>query len=258
MLDNHVIGSVLKALPSAFKAAGEDELWALATVEVMDREGDIVRVKGISLEYHKPEMPIKVLGLGHKYSPGADGELPITGLVKEFVPTTTTIKGHGEVPALAFRMEFDRDEKGELTGYSRRMKSLYKGDAAKGLKPKLDSFSIGFDPQAEPIRLRGGRYDFTKTAIFEISPCVIPANPHATVLKALREQFGEDLDALSVLEERMLQLNQQNLETILKALQTRFDDFESANAERTLAGSRSPSRRASRLSAFAKALREQP
>lgn len=254
MIDNRCIGTVCKAMPSGFAPAGEDELWALATVEVPDREGDIVRIKGIDLSAHRAEMPIKVMGLGHNYKAEDPNNLPITGIVKEFRPTTTVVKRYGEVPALAFRMEFDREGEA-LTKYSRRMKSLYKGDSKKGLSPKLDAFSIGFDPR-KVAQLKGGRYDVQECAIFEISPCIIPANPHAVVLKALREEFGEEIDLLPLLEERLLAAQQEMFAALTKAINTRFDDFESAAADRAENGPMPVSRRAGQLAKLNRAYRD--
>jgi len=230
MINNRSIGTLLKSLPATFKAAGDNELWALATVEVPDRELDVVRVKGISLEYHE-KSPLKIMGLGHKYGTTPDGSPQITGFVKEFVHTTTSVKGT-EVPALAFRMEFDLGEDGNPTPYAAKMKSLFQ-------KGKLDSFSIGFESR-EMKPLPKGRYDFLKSAVFEISPCVIPTNPYATVLKSLQDE-GIDVDALQLLEERMIQMQQATdarladiAATITKAFQTRFDDYESAAAARAV------------------------
>ena len=232
MINNRSIGTVLKSLPATFKAAGDNELWALATVEVPDRDMDIVRVKGISMEFHE-KSPIKIMGLGHKYGTNADGTPQLTGFVKEFVPTTFNVKGV-DVPAMAFRMEFDLDEDGKPTPYAAKMKSMYS-------KGKLDAFSIGFEPR-ETKPLARGRYDFVKSAVFEISPCMIPTNPHATVLKSLQDEFGDDVNAaMQALEERMIQIQQANetrladlFASVTKAFNTRFDDYESAAAARAV------------------------
>lgn len=216
----HTHGFVLKALPSNFTPA-VDGMWALATVEVPDADRDIVRIKGIDLSLHRTESPVKVFGTNHKYNIGADGTAPVMGVVQEFMPTTTQVKG-SDVPALAFRFSWAKEGDGTTTPFAAKLKSLFDGGT-------LDSFSIGFYPK-EVRPLKGGRYDVQSCSIYEISACAVPANPYAVVLKALQSTLGEDFDSNDFLEQRIVQLlkSVDGLTQIMKSNASRLDDIESA------------------------------
>lgn len=176
-------GYVFKSLPEGFKSY-DDGLWAYATVEVQDLQKDIVRVKGISLERHTPESPIKIL-INHKKEPFPDGTPSVVGRVEEFRETVCK-SFTGETPALAFRMSWAKDGEGKVTELASKYKSLYEGGY-------LDSFSIGFHPRsAKPIR--GGGHDITSSILFEITACTIPINPSATTIKAIKDALGEEVE----------------------------------------------------------------
>jgi hypothetical protein len=209
-------GFLMKSAPAGlFKA--EHELKGYLTVEVRDRDGDIIRVGGIQ----QPEEPLRVMGFGrtHNYEP-VDGEMPYVATVKELVPTVRTVNGKA-VPAMAFGAEWEKSDAGEMTPFAAKTKSLYD-------KGKLSAFSGGFDV-LEHGEYPGGRYDVTESRPFEVSCCLIPANPYTTVIKALQSEFGSDYDA-AVMEERLIHLSEQmealaGLPTLLKAYELRLDEI---------------------------------
>ena len=220
-------GPILKAVPETLNKAGSNEQWALATVEVQDREGDIIRVAGINLDLHRPECPVKVVGSQHKYNVLDDkATYPVMGKVKEFVKTTTKVNGE-KVPALAFRYEYAK-EGDQISPYAAKLKSQFDNGI-------LDSFSARFIPASvKPLRSKGGRYDVTECVLDgEISACLFPMNPYATVLKALEDGLGEDFDKLAYLEQRIIELHKavdrvgSREDILLKAFTERFDTFES-------------------------------
>ena len=161
---------VMHDVPAELKAEGVSaDLWAYASVELPDREKDVVRVAGISLKNHTDATPITIIA-GHDRTIGLDG-YPVVGKAVAFRQTVYK-GGEATAPALAFGMEFAD------TPFGRTMKSLYD-------RRMLSKFSIGFMPtKAEPIK--GGGYDYTASELLEISACVIPMNPHAEVMRALQ------------------------------------------------------------------------
>jgi hypothetical protein len=208
-------GEVLKAVPDKlFK--GKCDLYGFASVEVPDREGDIIRVKGIKM----PESPVKVAP-NHTYKP-----LEVLGVVKEWAVTSKSVKGRS-VPALAFGFDWARGEGDQITPFAAQFKGLYDSGT-------LDSFSGGFDPNPEKVSvLKGGRYDIAECEIVELSACMIPVNPYATVMKALTEAVGDDFDKYAYLETRLIELQKtidgacRLIELMPKAFTERFDTFES-------------------------------
>jgi hypothetical protein len=173
-------GEVLKAVPDKlFK--GKCDLYGFASVEVPDREGDIIRVKGISLEYHRSDSPIKV-AVQHNYKPLPDGTMPVLGTVSEWAITTKSVNNK-PVPALAFGMNYAKGEDGEITTFAAKYKGLYDTGA-------LDAFSVGLEGR-EATPIKGGGLDVTKSAVFEVSSCMIGMNPYATVIKALTDAIGD-------------------------------------------------------------------
>ncbi len=229
-------GTILKSLPVGF-AKPEDGHWAFISVEVPDRERDIIRVKGISLENHRDDSPIKVIATTHKYSPLPDGTQPVIGKVEEFKATVTKAMGQ-DVPALAFRFSWAKEADGQLSPLAAKYKGLYDNGY-------LDSFSGGFS-NVNGTAQRGGGLDVAACKIYEISACMIPVNPYTTVCKALSDALGEDFDRDAYFEQRLVELQKSIdamrptdesthlLDAINKAVEQintdfikRFDDFES-------------------------------
>jgi hypothetical protein len=167
LLTKNLLGSILKDLPAGFTVE-DGEFWGIATVEVPDKEGDIVRVAGMDLGYHTPESPIKILAQHQTRLP--DGRLPIVGTIKEFRPTRL-MKGGGEVPALLFRGGFSKDGQGNYLPLAKEYKDYADGGS-------LTDFSIGAEiVESQPIK--GGGRDFTRTKLYEVSWVVVGANQHA-------------------------------------------------------------------------------
>jgi HK97 family phage prohead protease len=152
--------------------AGDDsDLCAYATVEAEDRDKDIVRVAGVSLKNHRAESPIKLFASHLRSLP--NGESPVVGRVLKFAQVTH--KGTGK-PALAFAAKFAQ------TPLGKHYKSLYEsGD--------MTDFSIGFRPvKAEPLGKDKG-YDFVESELMEVSCVALPANEHASVMRAYEETY---------------------------------------------------------------------
>lgn len=161
--------SVVKEL-----AINENILKGIATVELIDRQGDIVRVDGISLKYHNDKTSIKVLANHVAYN--TTGEPTVIGKVLELNKTTINVDGV-DCKALEFTMEFADTE------LAREYKSLIDGGF-------LDSFSIGFEGVGTPIVDEEGYMtgiDWYETSLLEISIVSFPANIHATVVKSIND-----------------------------------------------------------------------
>jgi hypothetical protein len=202
-----VRGTYMKAAPSGMFAKPHD-LHGWASVEVRDRDGDVVMVEGIQTEYPSP-IPLVHHKTTHKPNDTADGDLPHVGNVTEWVRTTHPELG---VPALAFGADYLRNEDGSLVTKAADTDRRYK-------LGHLSTFSIAFNPLEEPARNPGGRFVWKKVGLVEISSCVAPSNPFATVMKSL----VKNLDA-----EEMEQLNSLLLSDVLseqKAIRKSLDEI---------------------------------
>jgi hypothetical protein len=215
-------GFVLKELPEGIEKASDDSLWAVASVEKADEDDDIVRVDGLDTSMHREHSPIKILAQHLRKLP--DGSPPIIGKVEEFRKANIG-KGKDASKALLFRMTF------APTDLAKKYKQLF--DAGY-----MESFSIGASVlESKPLKEKG--YDYTKTKLREISAVTIPANADATVMRALEEKLGDQLDRnseLSVSLEHILSALAENksiTETVLK----RLDDIESAIVAKSEEGS---------------------
>lgn len=171
---------VLRELPGGLTKS-DNELWAIASLEKIDEDGDVIRVNGIDLSMHRPPTSfIKILASHLRRLP--DGSPPVCGRVEEFNRTSI-----GGCPALTFRMTWATDGKGNVTELARKYKDLYDGGY-------LESFSVGASV-IESRPLKGGGNDFVKTILREISCVTIPANCDAVVMRHLRDAFGDCLDS---------------------------------------------------------------
>lgn len=218
-------GTLMKAVPDAFEKE-DGTTWAYATVETMDRDGDIIRVDGIDLPRNLMDSPLKI-AIQHNYKPLPDGSLPVLGAVDRLVKCTAKVK-NDEVPALAFRMRWAD------TKLAKSYKKLYDDGT-------LDSFSAGFYPYSDYVKpLPGGRFDVQRSSMYEISACIIPVNPYTTIIKAMCEAMDDSTPsaiAMQLTEQRLIDLHKllDNIATaqreerdrFTKAL-ARFDDLESA------------------------------
>jgi hypothetical protein len=216
-------GHIVKELPEGIEKASDDSLWAIATVEKEDEDGDIVRVDGMDLSSHRPDSPIKILAQHLRKLP--DGTPPIIGRVEEFKRATLN-KGAGATKALLFRMSWAKDGSGKVTDLASKYKDLADGGY-------FDSFSIGANVlDSKPLKNKGS--DFIKTRLREISGVTIPANADATMLRALEDKLGDQLERdwhkesfnglMSALHEYFGKTFAEQFTTI----QNRLDDIESA------------------------------
>jgi len=193
---------ILKSLPAGIAPAPPGELWAVATREVVDEDGDIVRVAGIDLSAHRPQSPIKVLAQHLRGLP--DGSPPVLGRVEEF--RRTMIDG---APALIFRMSWAVDLDGKVTPLASKYKDLYDGGY-------LDSFSIGASVlEAKPIKGKGS--DYVRSKLREISCVTLPANSDAIVLRAIHSRLGDCIDGRCATDSLL-----QSLDRLQKAMEKRI------------------------------------
>lgn len=160
----------------------DNTIKGLATVELPDAMGDIVRVAGIDLSRHTDKSPIKVLA---NHVSSAQGKPTVIGKIATWTKTTTPMNGQ-DVPALEFTMEF------APTDLAKEYKQMVEGGF-------IDSFSIGFYGEGKAIYDESKNYvgtDFTKSTIIEVSLVSIPANQYATIIKALELKDSPAVDKL--------------------------------------------------------------
>lgn len=215
-------GEVMKSVPDGlFK--GKHDLYGYATVEVPDRDGDVIKVDGIRLALFKANGTVPLVGAAHRYSATASGDYPTAGKVVEFARTTKRI-GRRDVTALAFAADFEKGVDGnDLTEYAKKLKSKYD-------QRILNSFSIGADVfKASPRD--GGRYMVEDSDIYEVSCCLIPSNFEATIMRALKSEFGDEYSDTEVMIEFFKARDEARateLADLMKSITQRFDDIESA------------------------------
>lgn len=140
----------------------KDEITAIASSSVEDRQGEIVDVSGWDLSSFKAA-PRLLWGHDHQ-------KLPIGKVTKIWVQKSTD--------RLMFKAVFQ-----EVTEMGRAVKKLFE----QGF---LNTFSVGFKPidsEHDPDTKSGTRY--TKQELLEISVVNVPANPQAMTLayKSLEE-----------------------------------------------------------------------
>jgi hypothetical protein len=218
MKQKFTTGGIIKSAGDMF--AGKADMHAYATVEVQDRDGDIFEVKGIDLSAHRDDSPCKVFAQ-HSYRPTTDGEVPIIGIIREFKQVTKKTEA-GEVAALGFAFDWAKVD-GKLTPLAAKYKKLYDNGI-------LDSFSAGYEwPKSGDCEYKAGMIIVHKSKLIEVSAVTIPSNPHATAMKALKQELGEDFDSDLYLNERLAamlaEVKDENA-ALLKSLTQRFDEFE--------------------------------
>lgn len=178
-----ITASLVKELTGDMKKdellPGED-MMGLASVEIFDSDGDIIRVDGINTDsYHQPPNRYIKLLASH-YGSLSNGEPSIIGRIERFWKTKVQVKGQ-LVPALAFAFSFAKDESGNLTPLA---------NAYKRLMPKyLDSFSVGIMVNKSKT-MDNGRFDVIQSSLYEISAVTIPANAEANVIKHIKKELA--------------------------------------------------------------------
>ena len=157
-----------------------DGLWAIASAEVVDTVGDIVKQDGMKWNnYHNPPTSYMKILAGHaKDLP--DGTPPIVGRIEEFRKITKNINGK-DVKATAFRMSFAKDGEGNITELASKYKKLYEGGY-------LDSFSVGLLVKSWENNAVG--IDINESELYEVSAVTVPALASATVLRAIKKELG--------------------------------------------------------------------
>jgi hypothetical protein len=142
--------------------------WALASVERVDSDGDVIVVKGIQYDLNPEEGRYLPLLPSHMMKlPNA--QAAEIGRIEKMVKTS-----YDGVPALAFYFTFALDEQGQpidelVASYYKRYKLGYS-----------NSFSVGMEALEEPERIKEtGGFRFTSTKLYEVSAVAVPANPDA-------------------------------------------------------------------------------
>jgi len=91
---------VLKDIQSINEKPDKPGCWALASVEVEDTEGDIIKIDGIDWSsYHNPEKNVYMKVLANHMTVLPDGSSPVIGRVEEF--KKVTLLGDTNAKALA-------------------------------------------------------------------------------------------------------------------------------------------------------------
>lgn len=176
--------SVTKDTP---QDAPDDLLWVWASVEITDSMGDVISIAGLNWnQYHNPpDTYLKILAGHARELP--DGTPAIVGRVERIMKTVKTVDGK-TVPALAIGISFAKDGDGNLLPLAKAYKDLIDGGY-------LDSFSVGIMVLAYDETRTG--LNITKSELFEVSACAIPANASANVIKVIGEKlaaFGMEVE----------------------------------------------------------------
>lgn len=185
--------------------SGPVDTWFYATVEVLDRESDIIRVAGCDVSDFARTGPIKVLS-SHTRTPNASSRLPLCGKVVRWRRTTHPALG---VPALLAGVVWAPTELG------REMKALADGEF-------LTDVSIGARYiEAVPRNPRdpSAGLDVRKCSIAELSVCCAGMNQYAGLAKALGMTGGPSPDDVQ-------KMVREQVAAIRTQLTDRLDDIE--------------------------------
>jgi hypothetical protein len=176
---------LVKDLPATGWEKGENEDWGIASCEVKDTSGDIVRRDGITWTtyHHPPERHLKILANHLRVLP--DGSPPIIGRVEEFKKCILPVDGKS-AKVLAFRFSWATDEHGVVTELAQKYRDLVRGGY-------LDSFSVGL-MLTDFDQFDDGGLDIRGSELFEVSCVTIPALGQANVLRAIEDKLGDYLD----------------------------------------------------------------
>lgn len=215
---------LVKGLPHGLKKPDDGD-WVCMSAEIPaeDEAGnDVVRVAGISTARHTSRSPIKLLA---QHARGYSGEPTIIGRMEEYKLGTTTWKGK-RVDAMFGRFSWAKDGEGTVTELAAKYKGLWDGGY-------LDSVSIGFRPiksRALNAEKPWDGYEYLESELVELSIVTIPANPAATVLRAIADAF-DDAPADKVGQQEITS-DKDGVVTLLKqidkaltALSLRVDDY---------------------------------
>ncbi len=211
------VGFALKALPAGITAPN-DGAWCVMSAEMTDRDGDVVRVKGLKVP--ADGVPL----LAQHMRKGIDGSPTTIGRLVETKDSEIEYEGKN-VPAKLGRFKWANTE---LANKYRELWPEF-----------LNTVSIGAAiNDCEPLDKKNpfGGMDYKNTELFELSLVTIPANAAATALRTIKEKLGDDLDisqkdfaALDVLkriDEAIAQIKDYTQE--FQKLHDRFDLIESA------------------------------
>jgi len=169
----------------ALDKSSDEGLWFVATCEVPDTVGDVVKADGVDYsDYHNPPKSYLKILAGHEHML-ADGSPAIIGRAEEFLRADIIIDGKS-VPALYVRMTWAKDGDGTVTELAQKYKSLYDGGY-------LDSFSVGMMVKEFQKNKTGG-VDIIKSSLYEVSAVAIPCLSHANAVKTIEETLGITLE----------------------------------------------------------------
>lgn len=146
----------------------------VGTKEIVDRDGDIVRISGMDLTHFKTN-PIVLWG--HDAS-----ELPVGKVVGLYHDVTNK--------ELIFEIQFGKTSK------AKDVESLVEDEI-------LNTTSIGFIVKDWDYNEEVEAYEFTETELFEISIVNIPANPAAT---AVKESEEDEVVSKSLSKEEIMEI----------------------------------------------------
>lgn len=178
------------------KIKADDSFTAIASSEVEDRQGEVVKQSGWSLKNFKDN---PVLLWMH------DHDKPIGKATRVWLDKT------GTKPLLKFKGVIST-----ATEYSRAAKQLME----EGI---INSFSVGF----RPLEMEGN--EITKAELFEISVVSVPANPEARLVVAkslegagikesvikefIGDEDGQEENEVASLKEKIKELEEQIVKT---------------------------------------------
>lgn len=213
------------ATKAADKQTNDDSLWAVATCEIEDSTGDVVKTAGVSYgNYHNPPNTYLKILAGHKHILD-DGSPAVVGRVEEFSRGNLVVGDGKSVPALYFRMSWAKDGEGYVTDLAAKYKALYDGGY-------LDSFSVGMILQDFTKNKAGGR-DIQASELHEISAVSVPMLAKANVVKHIEETLGIKLDVKTLEDEVEKKITEEpyGYKDVVKAMGSMFEPIVKSQNE---------------------------
>jgi hypothetical protein len=150
----------------------------IITAEVppeLERAGDVIRAAGMKLP---KEVPL----LAQHLHVAADGSPTVIGKASNFRRTKIGYEGH-TCEAIAADIMFA--EESELAQKYAKLFPTYIKDVSVGVR------IIDGKPLNAKDAYSG--YDYTETELFELSVVTVPCNPAASVIRTLKDTFGDQL-----------------------------------------------------------------
>lgn len=207
------LNTINKGLPEALKLRNHDPetgVWVYASREIIDEEGDLIMIDGINLAaFSNPAEGTRIKALAQHVRTNADGTPAIVGLVTDALKTETLYRGQSvktlalwiewltrQVPVMDDEGKPMMDDQGQpmMRRELMPLSQIYKDFVDAG---GIDQVSIGVGV-TDYEQMESGGYRIHACDLQEVSFVTLAANQSATIVKALEDKLGEQLEKAKI------------------------------------------------------------